>query len=247
MKLFVFRLTPFGRLRSGPYSRPGVPDDGEFYMEPPDLPPFLIGPGHLPSELRNEILENGFSLTTWDRVVEVGVDKLTWRIGTPLGHLGGRFEGGELVSHPVFEALVAIAPGSFYSRAVFRIARGQASSYHLLGINRFPMEDNDPSELDDRPTVIGPSCHPPFDGGYEESITALAQHNDAVIALPKWLDRSDKVILIGYSRLVTEDFVEQWRSTEISKHLRENNFEYDIQFSPWRPGGNKKYCWVDVD
>ena len=44
--------------------------------------------------------------------------------------------------------------------------------------------------------------------------------------------RDDKVLLFGQLPVVTEGFVERWRRTAISRELRENNFEHDIQFRP---------------
>lgn len=245
-KLYHFRLTPKTRLRSGPYYRAGETSDGEYWSEPPDAPPFLIGPGYLPEPLRNDIHERGFSSTTWDRILDSGHRVLTWRGNAR--HLDGERPGGELVSSAVFDALRLIAPGSFYSRGEFTIHGGRATKYHLLGVRPFPFDDNARDECDQRPTVLGPQSTPPFDGAFPESIDAFAGNSDAVIAFPTWMARNDKVLQFGRVPVVTEKFVEQWRETEISRHLSDpNNFEHDIVFTPGSGCGRYSYRWFDID
>lgn len=245
-KLYNFRISADTRLRSGPYYRPGEKHDGEYWREPPDAPPFLVGPGHLPEALRIEIHENGFSIDTWNRILESEHRTLTWR--GKAKHLDGEWPGGELVSCTVFDALRLIAPGSFYSRGEFTIYGGRASSYHLLGLRPFPLHDNEPEECDQRPTVLGMQSTPPFEGAYPESIDSLAGQSDAVLAFPTWMARGDKVLQFGRVPVVTEQFVEQWRNTEISRHLCDpNNFEHDIVFTPGSGCGRIPYRWIDGD
>lgn len=237
-RLFVFRMTPFHGLR---YRNEGGTEALDF--EPWDAPPFYIGFGHLPMELRNEILAEGFSMKTWDRIIEMNVERLTWR--QPLFHIGGEFDGGELVSEEVFDALVSIAPKSFSSRAEFAIPGSQSSlKYHLLAFHRYPIEDPGPNSLGGKPEIVGPLCEPPYHGDTASEEFARGS-GKRVLAFPRTFARDDKVMQIQNShRVVTEGFVTRWKSTEISKYLREDNYEHDIQFSLARFGA--AYRWVDA-
>ena len=54
---------------------------------------------------------------------------------------------------------------------------------------------------------------------------------------------------LGSARMVTKEFVDRWQATEISKHLREDNWETDLWFVPSNVGfesENIDYRWVDV-
>ena len=239
-KLFRFQLSPLYQYRTAPYFRMLDESEDEDFREPPDAPPMFLG--HFPVRLQDEILDQGFDSTkTWDRIVECGVTSLIWRGNAK--HLEQ-----DLVSQPVLDALLSIAPGSFFSRAAFDFYGGSAHTYHLLGTHRFPKSDNNPAEIDERPTVIGRMCSPAFDGSYDESGVAFRRRKDAIYAFPLWLAQDDKVLEIGSSPVVTEGFAERWQATAISKHLRENNFEHDIQFHPGHGcAGSADYRWVDAD
>ena len=244
-RLYEFRFSRFMPYHDGePWFQP-LPDDYDSF-DPPDPPPFLLNDG-LPADVRDRVLAEGYHGETIKNLVESGVERIEWR--QPNLHLEPWF-----ISDDVFQALNEIAPGSFESVVSISVFFYNTRLYHKFEpVLPARMRDadgrrSDPNTIDGRPLVLTDQCEPPIEPG-QRIRDAVWENENMVLAYPSWMARDDMLLAPLGSRVVTEGFVEAWRSTEISRHLRESHWEHDIEFIPSNgTTSNKtaKYRWVDV-
>lgn len=211
-------------------------------------PPFsYLG---VPDEVQEETNRHGPGIHTWDLLAEAGVDTLYWR--QPLKHIEVNFW-----SEDVYSSMKGLMGDqlSFENSFSFSNPRGPTRRYYQFRIEPWPGRRFTDDGVRATDWIVPELCEPPLapDSLLKGPRKALRNLKDqrVELAIPSWLNRgSGSSFSVNASQLVTGEFVERWRSTEISKYLREQNWEHDIDFVPSNVGfaadRNIDYRWVDV-
>ena len=205
----------------------------------------------VPEHVQDEINREGVSTGTWELLETAGVEKLYWR--QPLKHIEPGFW-----SEDVYAAMKGLIGDQLSHYRSFEFipstAETSGTTYYEFRIGTWPNERRAEDRLRLQDYAIPELCTPalPDDavvaGKFRRACSAL--NWSVELAVPSWLDRgSEKVLRLGSARMVTKEFVDRWQATEISKHLREDNWETDLWFVPSNVGfesENIDYRWVDV-
>ncbi len=213
-------------------------DEGS--IEPMDPPRFYVR--DLPEPYRSLAIANGesWSASIFEDLSAAGVTELEWR--QPF-----RYIEGQLVSEDVYDTMRELVPDQVYSTALlFLHERGKGRRYELLrfrpGVFPPPTDATGPRA---KYWLLWDQCVPPVNPD-----TYATFKHDVELALASWMDRDDYIMTIA-NGVVTEGFVNRWRSTLISQHLWAQNWEHDFDFVE-SPAGfhshrfNITYRWVDA-
>lgn len=212
----------------------------------PDLmtpPPFKYK--GVPQEVQTDINRFGETYKTWKLLEEFGVDRLEWR--QPLKHIELGFW-----SEDIFATMKELIGDQLHSSQSFTFFRSPGLElgrcYHRFDIKRWPATRRNTDGARQVDWFVPELCEPPLspDAVLKNNRSAELRRLEAsnpMYALPAWLDRGDeKLLFLIDGNIVTEAFVDSWRSTDISKHLQADPWETDFVFEPL----NFDYRWVDV-
>ena len=205
----------------------------------------------VPEAIQEETNRLGYSNKTWEQLEQAGVEKLYWR--QPLKHIELRYWSAD-----VYFAMKELIGDQLSHYRSFEFIQSPVSTtgrtYYEFRISAWPNQRRGEDKFLLQDYVIPELCVPalPADAVVAKNFSkALSSVGAAVeLAVPSWLDRgSEKVLRLGSPHMVTKEFVERWQATEISKHLRKDNWENDLWFVPSNVGfesENIDYRWVDV-
>lgn len=219
------------------------PDEtGERDLQTP--PPYLMR--GIPDGLHEQLNKYGDNANNWDLLEEAGVEELHWR--QPLRHLEVNYW-----SEDVYSAMKELIGEQLsHSRSfVFSHHLSPSRRYYQFRIERWPGK-----LLRDGqwvlPWFVPELCNPAFESAVARLLAPAVSQIDGEVefALPAWLHRESKILSFRSGYAVTEEFVERWRSTEVSQHLRKQNWESDLDFAPTNlgfKGQRVNYRWVDVE
>ena len=187
--------------------------------EPIDPPRFLIS--DLPAALQEQYASEG-EPDTFDALDELGIETLEWR--QPLRHLEH-----EWVSQDVFDTWRELAPNVESIRS-FVFTSQRESRYHAVGAMQWPPARTDSDGRGWTYWALDEHGDPLVEPGQSLLSLLRSPEGPTTIFYPSWLDRDDVMMKLGHTKTVTSGFVERWRQTDISKMLREADFETDLAF-----------------